>query len=353
MDACPVTHPYHSLPAQAFWKSAVAGRAHTGFPGVYVPKFEITHSTRIATAGSCFAQHVGRALLAAGCTLLDAEQAPVIMPDTVAHRFGYRLFSARYGNIYTARQLHELLTEIAGDGPDPHLIWENDGRFRDALRPTVEPQGLATADEVLLHRDYHLERTSRMLTQAQVFVFTLGLTEGWVDTVTNRILPVCPGVNGGHFDANRYRLHIARHREVLDNLARVRALLHRFNPTMQMLLTVSPVPLTATATGQHVLEASAQAKATLRSAAAEFASDHADTAYFPSFELITHPASGGPWFAPNMRSVLPDGVARVMEVFFAAHGITHTKQAAQPPISDEDQDDEDICEDRLLEAFAK
>ncbi len=38
--------------------------------------------------------------------------------------------------------------------------------------------------------------------------------------------------------------------------------------------------------------------------------------YFPSYEIITHPAYGGRFFARNLRSVLPEGVDHVMAQFF-------------------------------------
>ncbi|MEM7525278.1 MAG: GSCFA family protein, partial [Pseudomonadota bacterium] len=59
-------HPYEDLPARAFWRSAVAGRAPGDLAALYRPRFPISSETRIFTAGSCFAQHVGRALQGAG-----------------------------------------------------------------------------------------------------------------------------------------------------------------------------------------------------------------------------------------------------------------------------------------------
>ena len=100
-----------------------------------------------------------------------------------------------------------------------------------------------------------------------------------------------------------HRLRQFRYGEVTDDLQAVRTLLQRFNPAMSMILTVSPVPLTATATGDHVLAATAQAKATLRAAAGDFAADTDGVDYFPSFELVTSHATGGPWFEPNLRAV--------------------------------------------------
>ena len=120
-----------------------------------------------------------------------------------------------------------------------------------------------------------------------------------------------------------------------------------------MLVTVSPVPLTATASGQHVLTATSGSKATLRAAAGEFVADTPGTDYFPSYELVTNPAAGGPWFAPNLRSVTDEGVARVMQVFLSSHGLAPVAAVPAPAAPDEDDDDADdlVCDELLLDAF--
>lgn len=351
-----MTHPYTSLPPQAFWSTGISRTDRARMPGLYTPRLKIHHDTALATAGSCFAQHLTRTLRTSGVTVLDAEPAPDIMPDTIAHRFGYRLFSGRYGNIYTARQMAQLLDEVADGQAEDDYVWHNEGRYRDALRPTVEPDGHDTAADVLLHRDYHLERTSQMLQQADIFVFTLGLTEAWEDRETGRILPLCPGVSGGTFDPDRHHLRVFRHHEVLADLHRIHTTLRRFNPDMALLLTVSPVPMTATASGAHVLAASSLAKSTLRAAAGEFVASTPNTDYFPSYEIITQPGTGGPWFAPNLRSVSHEGVSRAMEIFCAAHGLhtgpdTTSNTAIDPDLTSED--DDLFCDEHLLAAFAK
>jgi len=348
-----VTHPYEHLPPEAFWATGVTRTDRQAMPGLYAPRFDITQATPIATAGSCFASHIGRALRLAGCNVLDAEPAPKSMSDDVAQRFGYRQFSGRYGNIYTARQMRQLLEDVADGEADPAFIWANRGRYRDAFRPRVEPGGLSSAEEVLLHRDYHLERTSLMLRNAEVFVFTLGLTEAWEDIASGRIFPICPGVAGGRFDPARHRLRQFRHSDVLDDLRAIHRTLRRFNPAMRLLLTISPVPLTATASGAHVLAASSQAKAILRAAVGEYVADTATADYFPSYEIVTSQACGGPWFAPNLRSVSPEGVERVMEIFLTSLELIEGEPPAPGPMPDDTTAEDDACDDVLLEAFAK
>jgi hypothetical protein len=353
-----MSHPYQDLPPRAFWRSAVAEADRVAFADLYRPRVTLRRTTPVATAGSCFAQHIGKRLRARGCLVRDAEPAPALMPDTVAEAFGYRLFSGRYGNVYTARQMRQLLEDAVTGHLDPRHVWVSGAGFVDAFRPTVEPRGLASIEEVLLHRAYHLERTARMLTETDLFIFTLGLTEGWVDRRTDRVYPVCPGVTAGQFDPAIHLFHNFRHAEVLADLQAILGLLRRFNPAMEMLLTVSPVPLTATVEDQHVLTATSASKAILRAAADDCVRGTAGTDYFPSYELVTHPASGGPWFDANLRSVSAAGVDRVMDIFLASHGLGPTDAEVPPEApdaidtGDEPADDALVCDELLLQAFA-
>ena len=61
------------------------------------------------------------------------------------------------------------------DPADP--VWERKGRFHDAQRPGVEPEGLDSPESVLAHRARHLAAVRQVFTGCDVFVFTLGLTE--------------------------------------------------------------------------------------------------------------------------------------------------------------------------------
>ncbi len=343
-----MSRPYCDFPAKAFWRSGTLPDDDGTIAGLYMPKFAIDADTGIATAGSCFAQHIGAALRRADCMIVDTEPPLRRMPETVARHYGYGIYSARYGNIYTPRQLVELLQEVQAPDPDPQLVWEHGGQYYDALRPAVEPGGLATVQEVLDHRRFHLMRVSQLFEQTDIFIFTLGLTEAWIDLQTGRTLPVCPGVIAGQFDPDRHKLQQFSFAEIMDDLAQISAVLQQFQPDMKLLLTVSPVPLTATATGQHVLAATTEAKSTLRAAAGAYVQGNADADYFPAYEIVTSAVAGGPWFAKDQRNVASEGVARVMQTFFAAHGLDMAGAEAPPDTPEEDLH----CEEAMLQVFA-
>ena len=92
-------NPYEDLPPKAFWKLAVAQRSMWDVQELWSPKFKLTPRTVVSTYGSCFAQHIGRALEARGFNWLRTEAAPFGMTDANKRAFNYDIFSSRTGNI--------------------------------------------------------------------------------------------------------------------------------------------------------------------------------------------------------------------------------------------------------------
>lgn len=350
-----MSSPYAGLPGRAFWRTGVAERDDIVQSDLYIPKFRVSRSHRIATAGSCFAQHVGRTLRRAGFNVLDAEPGPAVQPAAL-NAYGYGLYSARYGNIYTARQLLQLLQE-AFKGLEPsYPVWEKDGRFYDAFRPSVEPDGLPCEADVHRHRAQHLEAVRALFSDLDVFVFTFGLTETWAAKSDGTVYPTAPGTIAGRFDPGRFEFVNMRYNDVLSDFRAVRKLLRGLNPGVRFLVTVSPVPLTATASGQHVEAASTYSKSVLRAVCGALQEDHPDVDYVPSYEVIMTQTAHGRSFAANYRTVRAEGVEQAMGMFLHAHGVAGaTSAVAPPPDASEDsaEADELICEEALLDAFAK
>lgn len=311
-----MTSPYAARPPRSFWRTGVADVDGMVLPELYRAKFPIDRSMPIATAGSCFAQHIGRAMRTRGFNVLDAEPAPPGLDDAAAQAFGYRIYSARYANIYTVRQFVQIVEEALGRFTPAEQVWEKAGRFYDAMRPSVEPEGLSSPELVLQHRAHHLAAVRQVLAEASVLVFTMGLTEAWVDRETGCVYPTAPGTIAGQFDPDRHVFKNFDYPEILEDFTRLRALLKEINPGLRMLVTVSPVPLTATAGDEHVLAATTYSKSVLRAVAGKVAREYDDVDYFPSYEVITSAKARGRFFSDNLRSVEPIGVATVMATFF-------------------------------------
>jgi hypothetical protein len=308
------------------------------------PPIRLGPADLVATAGSCFAQHIGENLRRRGAHYLDAEPAPAGWAPADARRHGFGIVSARYGNIYTSRQLLQLAEEALGRRVPRVRVWEKDGRFFDALRPSVDPAGHADEAAVLRLRENHLAAVRRLLADLDVLVFTLGLTETWEARGDGTAYPVAPGTLAGEFDPARYRFLNLHYPDIHADMTAFRALLREINPGARMILTVSPVPLTATASGGHVLVASSYSKSVLRAVAGDLAADHEDVAYFPSYEIIASHPGRAMFFNPDLRSVNLAGVDYVMRHFFRAAG------GFGPAV--EIEADEPICDEEKLERYA-
>lgn len=353
-----MSSPYADLPGRAFWRTGVVERDDIAQSDLYIPKFRITRKHRIATAGSCFAQHVGRTLRRAGFNVLDAEPGPAV-PPAALNAYGYGLYSARYGNIYTTRQLRQLLQEAFKGQERAYPVWEKGGRFYDAFRPAVEPDGLPSEADVHRHRAQHLEAVRDVFSSLDVFVFTFGLTEAWAAKSDGTVYPTAPGTIAGRFDPERFEFINMRYGDVLADFRAVRKRLRTLNPDIRFLVTVSPVPLTATASGQHVEAASTYSKSVLRTVCGTLCEDHADVDYFPSYEVIMTQTAHGQNFDTNYRTVRSEGVDKAMGLFMQAHGVSWVRSSSSKPAEaamaapSSDEADELVCEEALLDAFAK
>jgi hypothetical protein len=310
-------NPYSSKAKRAFWRSAVADVHYADLFDLWQP-IKLTPRDRIATAGSCFAQHIGNSLAARGANYIDMEPAPPIFSNiNDSRRFGYGVFSCRYGNIYTSRQLIQLFDEAHGNRNPIEPIWKKGDRFFDALRPRVDPVGQDSSATVLALRKQHLSRVREMFATLDVFVFTMGLTEGWEARADGTMYPMAPGTVAGSYDPDRYAFRNLRCREVLEDMIGFRERLKLVNSSAQILLTVSPIPLVATASENHVLVATTYSKSVLRAVAGELTDNFADVHYFPSYEIIACHPSRGFFFDPDLRSVNTFGVDYVMKHFFS------------------------------------
>ncbi len=365
-EGSPISNPYENMDANRFWRSAIAERNFLQIADLWHPKNVFDKSAKIVTAGSCFAQHIGNALQASGFNWFDAEPAPVntypndpipnILSAEDAKRHGYGVFSFRTGNIYTTSLFLQWVNWAIGLVEAPDEVWETDGRFYDPFRPVVEPNGFGSAEEVRASRRGTIEAVERAIRECSVFVFTLGLTEKWVNTQTGVEYPMCPGTAAGTFDPEVHKFENMDYVEVTEALEEAMEKIRGLNPDCKFLLTVSPVPLTATASDKHVLVATTYSKSVLRAVAGAQAQKHGFVDYFPSYEIINSAPFRGAFFMPNQRSVAPEGVAHVMSKFFEGfspkqeqktpqvHRIRQNNRVKQTP-------DDISCEEELLDVM--
>jgi hypothetical protein len=355
-------HPYKSLPAYCFWRGSIAGPALEEVDPVVAGKFKLTKSDRIVTAGSCFAQHIASHLQKNGFTYLVTENAHPLFAPHLVKDYNYGVFSARYGNVYTSRQLVQLLERAYGLFEPKEVYWQRaDGRYVDPFRPQIQPNGFASPAEFHADRAQHFAAVRRAVEELDVFVFTLGLTETWVAKSDGAAFPLCPGVAGGVYDDALYAFLNLGVSEVVQDMRRAVDFIRERNSNARVIVTVSPVPLAATAENRSVLVSTTYSKSVLRVAADEFARDRDYAAYFPSYEIITGSYARGAYFAADLRSVTEAGVDHVMRLFMkhyaeteaAATGPADTAAALGERVATHTREMEEIarviCEEEMLD----
>lgn len=308
-----MSHPYQNIPDAQRWSRAMAGRTIEAVDPVTPPPFKVAAAEKIVTAGSCFAQHVARHLRERGQACFETEPAHPLLPPAAAVAFNYGVYAARYGNIYTSRQLLQLWRRATGNFVPADDCWAEPTGWFDPFRPAIQPGGFSSLREFEEDRRQHFAAVRRAFGEMDVFVFTLGLTECWAAREDGAVYPLCPGVVAGQFDPARHQLLNLSVDEVVADLRAFIDEVRQVNPRMRLILTVSPVPLAATAEKQHVQVATTYSKAVLR-VAAEQLQRLPDVYYFPAYEIVS--AAGPAYFAEDRRSLLEHGVQQVMSLFF-------------------------------------
>ena len=320
-------HPYRTQPTRAFWSRAVATAYE---PAAVITSHEklLNHHDRVMSAGSCFASNLVPWLERSGIEYVRTEVPPPAF-DWLPENLGYRNFSAAYGNIYTARHLRQLLERSLSLFAPAEDRWYQGAFVIDPFRPGLRYPARSDEEFDLLTRQ-HLDAVIEAIRRSTVLVFTLGLTEGWCSRVDGATFPGCPGTIAGTFDPGKHEFKNFSVDEVTDDLLVAVDLARSINPSLRLILTVSPVPLVATATDQHVLTATTYSKAVLRVAAEQVCRTRDRVDYFPAYELVTGPQAPYEFYAADRRDVTDAAIAEAMGALFGPE--TAGSESQDPPV---------------------
>lgn len=346
-------NPYARLPDSAFWRRSISRLEADDIDPVTCAPFAIGRGDKVATAGSCFAQHISRTLVKEGFNYLVTERAP---ETGAAANQNFGVFPARFGNLYTVRQLLQLFQRAYGMFEPADGVWKRpDGKYVDPFRPQIQDAGFATPEQVEEDREAHLAAVQIMFERCDVFIFTLGLTEGWVSLEDGAVFPLAPSVVAE--GEGRYAFKNFGVMEMNADLAEFIRNLRAVNPEVRIILTVSPVPLIATYEPRHVLVSTIYSKSALRVVAEEASRAFDNVAYFPSYEIITGAHSRSRYFADDLREVKPEGVAHVMSIFRRHYLDEEAARARVRParaldadeIARRDEEMQVVCDEEVLD----
>lgn len=242
------------------------------------PKFAVETPAKVFTIGSCFARNIELALEGHDIELPTMDFS--VPPSEWDFRPNGIL------NEYNAGTISQRVLSALGGGPDPEetMVDTKDGTL-DLLLPAGHP----VTRERAFERRAEIEAVYREMASSDLVILTLGLVEVWFDEQTGMYLNRMPPRQHIKRDPERYTF---RRLDVFDALPLLeKAMRALVDAGMgRILITVSPVPLGTTFTGDDVVVANGFSKAVLRVCAERLAKDFPEVDYFPSYELVT---SGG------------------------------------------------------------
>ncbi|MBD2754505.1 GSCFA domain-containing protein [Spirosoma validum] len=209
--------------------------------------------SRIVTIGSCFAEVIGQRLIDNKLNVLNNP----------------------FGTIFNPVSIAKLLTmAIQGISPDENRYVERDGIWfhydfhsslwadnQDELRDKLLACLIQTGDEIR---------------KADFLFLTLGSAIVYRHNETGKVVANCHKIPGTLFEKYLYQIDHIR-----DDLTRLFKLLHKANPKLKLVLTVSPVRHT-----RDTLPLNSVSKSTLRVIAHELTIWNNWVAYFPAYELM-------------------------------------------------------------------
>jgi GSCFA family len=307
-------HPYKSLKHYQYWNKTFSKFEYEEQQFIVNPGFKITTNNKIATAGSCFAQHIGRYLRKKGINIVYGETPPNFLSEDNPEYEKYFMYSAMYGNIYTIHQFSDLIEQAFNLKPIINDFFISDITSCDLLRPSIINGEYSNKDLEEL-RIHHLKSVFNVFSNIDVLLYTYGLTEGWVNSNDGYAYPVCPGTVGGKYLPEQHHFKNYDYSEIYNTSYNIFKYLKEINPNLRIIVTVSPVALAATYNDRHVAVSTCNSKSILRAVVSGLVSKLDFVEYFPSYDILTSPASLGRYFKRDLREVNENGVAMAMKFF--------------------------------------
>lgn len=297
---------------------------------------------RFFTIGSCFAEEIRKALTAKGIVCypeyarirIDPERMKI---DTLPSRE-----HMNYYNSFSIRQEIERAAGLWTQAPDD--LWSvhkrdlRDGKFisgdqtlyQDPYRRLV----FGRTPEDLLEAIAQVDQVFKDgLLDADACVITLGMTEVFKKKDNGKVCNQVPVYGGGAGLRETY-FHASDYGENLDNMRVSLNLLKEMNPRVQVVLTVSPVPLHRSFNDDDIFVNNYESKCTLRAVVGQICREYDWVHYFPSFEMVWG-AGVVAYQAKDRLHVKEEVVERIMAAFMDSHFERPATVEAMPPVEAE------------------
>ena len=245
----------------------------------HTPKFLIGPTDRFFCMGSCFARNVEEHLIYNRIRVLSRQ---IVSP---ASEWGGARINGFINKFTTLSMLNELDWLVTRPEINEDLFESTGEGWRDLQLSTGAPA--VSLERAIERRTYLIDDYFARIRTANVIVLTLGLNETWFDTRTQRYLNEAPTHSSVRRSPDRYQIAITDVAANIEALERVYARLTCLNPTIRVIITVSPVPMFATFSGRDVAVANTYSKSVLRAAAEAIAANNPLVDYFPTFDMVS------------------------------------------------------------------
>jgi hypothetical protein len=262
---------------------------------VELPKQElkIQPEDRILVMGSCFSEHIGR-------KLQDNKFRCVVNP---------------FGELYNPVSILNALERIAEGTPfTPEELVKGD----DGLWHSMMHHGSFSAtdpDECLLRINTRLAEAHEFLSQADGLMITLGSSYVYEDKTTNKVVGNCH-----HFPARRFTRRLMIPVEVTLVVDQMMEAVHRVNPSIVAIFTVSPV--------RHQtdgLHANQLSKSGLLCGLDMAQRMDSYIFYFPAYEIMMDELRDYRFYADDMMHPSAQAVEYIWECFDASYFAPETR----------------------------
>lgn len=219
---------------------------------IEAPNKKIHLKDPIITVGSCFSDEIGENL----------------------KQYKFNISSNPFGTLYNPYSIFRNLRLILTEGLDPQNVVQHNGAF---YHWDLHSAFTATTKDVLDQRiQAESKKIKEMVLRARWLIISPGTSFIYRLKSENRIVANCHKVPQREFD----KILLSKE-EIIEEFSQTYRLLRSANPDLKFLFTISPVRHTRDGLTQNN-----QSKGILHQSVKEILDSHADTFYFPSYEIM-------------------------------------------------------------------
>ncbi len=263
----------------------------------------VTRQSKIVSLGSSFTTEMAKWLQLNGYNYLLTEANPIAGSEVHGS-------SARWGEISNVIGFCQIFNWAFGLDKPPLVVHRAGERILDPFR-----EGIVYSEDELPRLGELWQRhgacARAALQDADIIVLMLDANEVYRYLPTGHYLHHTPRINPALWEAQSL--------SVDDNVETLKAAveqLRAFNPDVQFIVGVSPVPLPRTFRRDvHIAAATSHSKAVLRIALEQLRSSVPGVHYMASFETVMYPGRDTDAWAADERQASGESLAKIMRLF--------------------------------------